>query len=516
MTQEKRVIIATSLVMGLLLLWSVLTPPTKMLPPAAPSPEAKPQLVAGPAAADPIQEVAVGPVLLGVGERSGGIRSIQVDGAQVLAGAMSGMMEMEEASTAEGILLRSRIEGDSLVSEGALRNGTVLVRRILRPGSYASDFRLEGELEFVNGSNQEQDLQIRVVAYRPLHAVSKADAAFLAGKASVGGKLENLAVAAGRSKRLSGAPSWVASYGKSHLVVFRPEVADGLFHVEHPAGAGAAVGWLELPAMKLPPKQTLPWRFYLYAGPTSLEALRAAGMEEALSFGPFSEVTRFLLGILNKSYGWLHSYGLAICLLSVAVWLPFAPITWYGTLASQRTMKKMAALKPQEARIRKEHSNNPSQIQRELMGLYRKHGVNPAGGCLGCLPFLFTWPIYIALFQVLNRAPELRGARFLWIRDLSAPDALIRFPTSLPLLGEGLNILPVISTALAFVQQKMMAPTQTAMTEEQRIQQQMFRFFPLLFLVLFYHLPSGFMLYWVVNSLLMSGQQLLVARSIRR
>ena len=179
---------------------------------------------------------------------------------------------------------------------------------------------------------------------------------------------------------------------------------------------------------------------------------------------------------------------------------------------SQETMRKMADLKPQEIRIRKEHENNPQKIQQELMQLYRKHKVNPASGCIGCLPLLLTWPIYLALFQVLNRAPELQGASFFWIRDLSAADAFIRFPVSLPLLGESLNILPLLSTTLYFFQQNAMPQPKGDLTEEQKVQRQMMKIMPLVLLAVFYNMPSGFMLYWVINSGLMTGQQILLAR----
>ena len=170
-------------------------------------------------------------------------------------------------------------------------------------------------------------------------------------------------------------------------------------------------------------------------------------------------------------------------------------------------MKQMAALKPQEARIRQEHKRNPDQMHRELMQLYKKHGVNPASGCIGCLPFLFTMPIYIALFQVLTRAPELHGAKFLWIRDLAGPDGMILLPFRAPFLGDRLNVLPIAATVATYFQQAMMQPPVGEVTPEQKAQQDMMKFFPIMFLFLFYNLPSGFMLYWVVNSTLTVAQQ---------
>jgi len=152
-------------------------------------------------------------------------------------------------------------------------------------------------------------------------------------------------------------------------------------------------------------------------------------------------------------------------------------------------------------------------MQKELMQLYRKHGVNPASGCMGCLPFLFTWPIYIALFQVLTRAPELRGASFLWIRDLSGPDGMIPLPFEIPLVGNRLNVLPIAATIATYFQQALMQPPDPAgISPEQKAQQDMMKFFPIMFLFIFYRLPSGFMLYWVVNSVLTVAQQIAADR----
>jgi YidC/Oxa1 family membrane protein insertase len=369
-------------------------------------------------------------------------------------------------------------------------------------------------LEIKNEGKDPQKVALKVLAYRPLKTADDHEKQFLGGSVVLSGK-EHRFSAHEATKTFKGTPSRVMSQGRSYATILTADSPEGMFHVEHLQN-GNAIGWIELPEKTVAPGRQIQYDFKLYTGPIAIGSLKEAGLEDAASFGAFSGITKILLQFLTWGHNRLNNYGLAICLLAVAVWLPFAPLTWYGMRASQQTMHKMALIKPQEARIRKEHSGNPTKTQQELMALYRKHGVNPASGCIGCLPFIFTMPIYIALFQVLNRAPELRGASFLFVKDLSSPDQLLPLPFALPLLGAHLNILPVVSTVFSFIQQKAMQPPQVGeLTEEQKIQQQMFKFMPVMFLFLFYNLPSGFMIYWVINSMLTSAQQLLVRRSVK-
>jgi YidC/Oxa1 family membrane protein insertase len=129
------------------------------------------------------------------------------------------------------------------------------------------------------------------------------------------------------------------------------------------------------------------------------------------------------------------------------------------------------------------------------MALYKEHKVNPAGGCL---PLVLQMPLFIALYNVLFNAIELRQAPFLWINDLSAPDALFSIG---PLVVRLLPILMLISGLL----QQMVTPT----PPEQR---PMMYIMNVVMLVFFYNLPSGLVLYWTVMNFLTALQQWLVMR----
>jgi len=161
-------------------------------------------------------------------------------------------------------------------------------------------------------------------------------------------------------------------------------------------------------------------------------------------------------------------------------------------------MKEMQLLQPKIEALRKEHKDNPQALNKEIMELYKEHKVNPLGGCL---PLLLQMPIFFALYQALMRSVSLRGAKFLWIKDLSAPDQLFTLKNSLPFLGNQVNILPILMAIGMFVQQKIsMVKTTGEAAQQQKI---MSIIMPVMFGVIFYQMPSGLVLYWFVNSTLM-------------
>ena len=155
--------------------------------------------------------------------------------------------------------------------------------------------------------------------------------------------------------------------------------------------------------------------------------------------------------------------------------------------------------------LRKAHKNDAQKLNREVMELYKKYKINPMSGCL---PMILQMPIFFALYQVLMRSIELRGAPFLWIKDLSQPDRLIMFKTPILLLGGELNLLPILMAIAMFFQQKLSTPA-NAGADDQIVQQQkmMAVMMPILFGFLFYRLPSGLVMYWLTNTLLTVAEQ---------
>ncbi|MBI5076686.1 MAG: membrane protein insertase YidC [Nitrospirae bacterium] len=247
-------------------------------------------------------------------------------------------------------------------------------------------------------------------------------------------------------------------------------------------------------------------KFHLYAGPKENDRLEALniGLEHVIDFGFFSIIARPLFWILKFFYQFLGNYGWAIILITIVTRIPFVPLM----TKSQKSMKKLQEIQPLMNEIKEKYKKDPQKQQAEMMGLYKKHKVSPFGGCL---PMLLQIPVFLALYQVLLRAIELRGAPFmLWITDLSGPDTLFgHIPAVLPLIGGfALGPLPILMGATMFIQQKMtpssMDPTQA----------KMMLMMPIVFTFVFLNMASGLVLYWLIGNVLGIIQQFFVNRSL--
>jgi len=228
--------------------------------------------------------------------------------------------------------------------------------------------------------------------------------------------------------------------------------------------------------------------FLLYLCPQDEKILKAIDprFPEVIYFGLFNPISKFLLGFLKIFYQISRNWGLAIILLTFFIFLFFYPLT----LKQLRSTKQIQALQPELENLRRLYKDNHQKLNKEIMELYRKNKVNPFGGCL---PLFFQIPIFFSLYQGLMRSFDLRGANFLWIKDLSQPDAF-------PILGRNINLLPILMILMMFIQQRL---SSFGLNREQKEQQRIMNiFFPLLFGFIFYNLPSGLVLYWFTHTLL--------------
>ena len=154
-------------------------------------------------------------------------------------------------------------------------------------------------------------------------------------------------------------------------------------------------------------------------------------------------------------------------------------------------MKRMSKLAPKMAELKEKYADDPNKLNTEMMGLYRKYGINPLGGCL---PMLIQIPIFFGFFRMLDYAVELRNQPFLWVNDLSQPDTLTYW------LGIPINILPVVMAGTSVIQMAMMPKTGDKM--QQRIMMMM----PLMFFFFCYNYASALALYWTTQNIFSIGQ----------
>ena len=233
-----------------------------------------------------------------------------------------------------------------------------------------------------------------------------------------------------------------------------------------------------------------------YVGPKKQALLWDLGMKDVMEFGMWRWLCYPLVWVLNLFYGWIPNFGVAIILLTIAVRLLFWPLTRKST----EGMKKMQEVQPLMKEIQAKYKDNPQRLQQETWALYREKKVNPMSSCL---PMLIQIPVFIALFNVLRSAVELRYAPFLWIADLSEPEALFAswFPFG------GLNILP-IAMAATMVLQTALQPS----TGDKQQQKMMMVFMPVMMLFMFYSFPSALSLYWFLSNILSIVQMWLIRR----
>jgi len=249
------------------------------------------------------------------------------------------------------------------------------------------------------------------------------------------------------------------------------------------------------------PGQTWEGRVQFYIGPKEYERLAAYGLEGTLNFGGFPIPRKYggipmewlgvpILKLMKWVYHYVGNYGVAIILLTVVSKVLFYPLT----VKSMRSMKAMQALQPQVNALRAKYKNDPKKLQEETLGLYRRHHVNPMGGCL---PMIAQIPIFYALYLALSVSVELQNATFLcfgrilgidiWICDLASHD-----PT---------YVLPILMGVTMFMQQKM-----TPTMGDPR-QAKMMLVMPFVFTFMFLNLPAGLVLYWTVSNILQILQQ---------
>ncbi len=224
-------------------------------------------------------------------------------------------------------------------------------------------------------------------------------------------------------------------------------------------------------------------KFQLYIGPKEYDRLKAADheLERSVDYGWFAFIAKPLFVALKFFYRLVGNWGWAIVVLTVVIKLIFAPLTH----KSQKSIKRMQKLQPLFAELKEKYKGDPAKLNKETMELYKKHKVNPMGGCL---PMLIQIPVFIALYRVLGNSIELRHAPFIfWLHDLSSKDPYY--------------VLPIVMGGSMLLMQKM---TPTAMDPKQNM---IMMLMPVVMTFMFINLPSGLVLYFTVSNLLTMAQQ---------
>jgi YidC/Oxa1 family membrane protein insertase len=242
----------------------------------------------------------------------------------------------------------------------------------------------------------------------------------------------------------------------------------------------------------------------LFVGPKTLEALETVpvtgitGAEPDLrgivDFGWLGYIARPLFLWLRWTFKYVHNWGWAIVLQTIIINLALLPLR----LSQMKSMLKMQRVAPQIKAIQEKYKKyslrdpKKAEMNEEVSALYKKEGVNPAGGCL---PLLIQMPFLFAYYRMLGVAIDLRHAPWLWVPDLSAPDPFY--------------VLPIAIVVTMFLMQRM-----TPQAGMDPAQQKMMNFMMPVFLgYISFNLASGLCLYWAVGQLIGIVQQTALNRS---
>jgi YidC/Oxa1 family membrane protein insertase len=245
----------------------------------------------------------------------------------------------------------------------------------------------------------------------------------------------------------------------------------------------------------------------LFVGPKALEVLETVRSNTApgqmdgpdlrgtVDFGFFSIIARPLFLWLKWTHEHIASnWGVSIIILTVIINLALLPLRIF----SMRSALKMQKLQPQMKAIQEKYKKYPmrdpkrQEMNVEIGELYKREGVNPAGGCL---PLVIQMPFLWAFYTMLGNAIELRQAPFLWLHDLSSPDKLF--------------VMPVVIVISTYLLQKM-TPTSGMDPKQQQVMTLMM---PLMIGWFSFNLPSGLSVYWTVGNIIGIAQQWIMNRT---
>jgi YidC/Oxa1 family membrane protein insertase len=375
------------------------------------------------------------------------------------------------------------------------RGATVLEFRYAAPDGLraAKTFRFTSPFLFAFEVSVSPAIPFRTVVGPGIRNVdpkgTEGQAALLAGNAIVqeDGDLEVLSREKGDRLRIFESPEFIGVEDNYFLIALRPEHSGPAVTRRIQIGTGKDAR-PELYAGLTAAGGSV--RGSAFFGPKETKLLDNYGLGEALQYGMFGIIARFLLEALVWINNFTKNYGFAIIVLTILIKVVLYPLQHKSIVS----MKKMQKVQPKMEAIKnkyKKSKTDPEQRQKmnvEMMQLYQKEGINPMSGCI---PILLQLPILWGFYNLLSRAIELRGAHFmLWVKDLSEKD-----PT---------YVLPILMTATMFIQ------TWITPSTGDPAQRRIFLIMPLVFGIMFKEFPSGLVLYWLVQNVLTIAQQMIM------
>ena len=263
---------------------------------------------------------------------------------------------------------------------------------------------------------------------------------------------------------------------------------------------------------KFDPTGAQPTELEMYFGPNDYRLLQR--VQEQSTFGKELEMQNLvdlgwpLVRLINRwftlyVFDWLTGFGLNLGIVLIIITLLLKAITFPLVKKSYMSSAKMRVLRPKIEEATKQYNKPEDQMmkQQAMMTIYSKYGVSPLSGCL---PMLIQMPIWIAMFNFVPNAIQLRGHSFLWIDDLSTYDPIVEWSTNLWLIGDHLSLTcilfcvsNVLYTMMTMRQQKDQMMGQQA--EQMKMMQWMMYLMPVMFFFMFNDYSAGLNFYYFIS-----------------
>lgn len=213
---------------------------------------------------------------------------------------------------------------------------------------------------------------------------------------------------------------------------------------------------------------------------------------------PLAYLTKLVEKVLLSINMVFSSWGLTIVVFCLLVKLLLYPLSSLTSKLQRQVGRINQTLQPKLSEIKS--SFDGEEAHAKIMAAHRDLKVTPFYSLKPLFSTLIQVPLLIAIFNALGEMPQINGSQFIWIENLSYPDQIMAFPYSIPLLGNGLNLLPILMTVVSLI--ATLGFTNNYDTKSSiNVQKRNLYFMTLGFLILFYPFPAAMVLYWMTSNI---------------
>ena len=308
-------------------------------------------------------------------------------------------------------------------------------------------------------------------------------------------------------------------------VAFKNQFFSAVMIAKNDLGANSAMtsipqekgsGYLKHYAAKMKtafdPTGKQPTELEFYFGPNDFNLLKK--VEKQSTFNKDLELQRLvylgwpLFRIINRwftiyVFDWLTDLNINMGIVLILITLLLKVITYPLVKKSYMSSAKMRVLRPKIEEATKQYNKPEDQMQKQqaMMAMYSKYGVSPLSGCL---PVLIQMPIWIAMFNFVPNAIQLRGESFLWISDLSTYDPIVEWSTNIWLIGDHLSLTCILFCGANVLYNIMTMRQQKdqmvgAQAEQMKMMRWMMYLMPVFFFFMFNDYSAGLNFYYFIS-----------------